>query len=696
MRDASRRSGEDAKADATRRLAWWLVRAYPPRFRRDVGLGLVDTLEDRMRWARAQGASRPAVWLRAVIDTARNAPLEWGRVVREALVSSSLRTSEPTIPAIGGVKRTAMDKLLQDVRYALRLWKRRPGFALVAIVTLALGIGANTAIFSIVNAVLLRPLPYAAADRLVAISARTPTSPRSLISYDEYTAVRDEHDTFDGVALWLGQSVNLTAVAEPQRIVGSFVSGSFFQVLQLRPERGRLFDETETTSGAAKQVVVLSHTFWQRQFNSDPAIVGRAVTLNGAPLDVVGVLAPPFDRDSVGVDGWIDYDVFIPLGLFPTPAGVPRATLNATPSMLGLGRLKGGAGAEAANATLDVISRRLAAANPQTQKGRTVFVVPAHEDLVGEARAPLMLLLASVGCVLLIACLNITNLLLARAVDRQREIALRAALGASRAAVARQLALEASLLAAVSAALGLLIGRWTLHALVSMRPPSVTLPPAMPLDGRVLLFTLASAAVCAIVCGLAPALRALRSDLVAGLQGRRTTGGGRMVRDGFVMAQIALCLGLVALSGLLTQSLLAQQHVDVGFDPANVFTLQFRLPPAKYPTPESIARFFQQAIERVRQAPGVASAALVRRVPFSGNFGETAFVAEGRPAIAGEEQRAGENMITPDYFTTMRIPLIRGRDFTDRDDLRAPGVVIVNEQLARVVWPGEDPIGKRI
>lgn len=589
-----------------------------------------------------------------------------------------------------------MDTLQQDVRYALRMWRRRPGFALVAILTLSLGVGANTAMFSIVNAVLLRPLPYADADRLAAIWARTPTNPRSLISYDEYAALRGQSDTFDAVGLWLGQSVNLTGLEEPQRILGNFITGSFFQVLQLKAERGRLFDESETIPGRAKPIVVLSDAFWQRQFNGDPSIVGKAVTLNGAPLVVVGVLAPPFDRASAGVDGWINYDAFLPVGLFPTPAGVPRATLNATPSMVGLGRLKRGAAVETTNAALDVISRRLEAASPQAQKGRTTFVVPAHEDLVGEARTPLLLLLGAVGCVLLIACLNISNLLLARAVDRQREIALRAALGASRAAVARQFAVEAALLAAVSGALGLLFGRWALRALVVLRPSSVTLPESMPLDGRVLLFTLGTASLCAIVCGLVPLLRAVRSNLIAGLHGRRATGAGRAVRDAFVVAEIGLSLVLIAVVGLLIQSMWALQGVNVGYDTRNVFTLQFRLPATKYKTPEEIAHFSERAIAQIRAVPGVDSAALVRRVPMSGNWGETPFVPEGQAVAKGSEPRAGHNIVTPDYFRTMRIPLTRGRDFTDRDDLRAPPVTIVNETLARTIWPGEDPIGKRV
>jgi predicted permease len=688
----------DISQDPRRRLAWWLVWAYPPRFRRDLGLSLADTLDDRMRARRAAGASTAGVWLVAVIDTLWNAPAEWMRAITEVRLKA-VATNEQYVAS--GFSRTGrrrlMDKLWQDGRFALRLWRRKPVVALVAILTLALGVGANTAMFSIVNAVLLRPLPYADADRLIALWARTPTSPRSLMSYDEYSAMREQRDTFDAVGFWLSQSVNLTGVAEPQRIIGNFVSGTFFQVLQLKAERGRLFDEADSIPGAAKSVVVLSHLFWQRQFNGDESIVGQTVTMNGAPLTVIGVLASPYAAGDEGVDNWVSsYDAFIPVGLFPTPAGVPRAALNATPSMIGVGRLARGARVETANAALDVVSRRLEAANPRAQKGRTTFALGAHDDLVGEARTPLFLLLASVGCVLLIACLNIGNLLLARAVDRQKEIALRAALGASRGAVARQLAVEATMLAAAAAALGLVIGQWTLRALVSMRPAGVSMPASIPMDARVLLFTLGSAVLCAIVCGLAPALRALRANLVSGLQGRRATGGSRLVRDGFVVAQVALCVSLIAVSGLLVESMLALQRVRVGFDTQQVFTLQFRLPATKYRTPEEIARFFETAIAGIRGVPGVESAALVRRVPLGGNWGDTPFVPEGRTVAKGSEPRAGQNIVTPDYFKTMRIPVVRGRDFSDRDTLTTPPVAVINETFARTIWANDDPIGKRV
>ncbi len=586
------------------------------------------------------------------------------------------------------------DALMQDVRYSFRLWRRRPTFATVAILTLALGVGANTAMFSIVNAVLLRPLPYAHGDRMAVLWGSTPTRREGLLSWDEYLAYREQRESFDAVALWLGQSVNLTAVSEPQRIVGVFATGSFFDVLEVKAERGRLFSEAEGAAGTAKPVVVISHAFWQRHFASDPEAIGETLTLNGMPLTVIGVMAAPFDMASVPVDGWlINYDVFIPAGLFPVPGGIAKAG----PAMLGITRLKEGVTVTAANANLAVVSSRLLAAEPKAQKGRTAELVSAHESLVGDARTPLFLLLGSVGVVLLIACVNVSNLLVARAVGRQKEIALRSALGASRWAVLRQLTVEAALLATVSAGIGLIIGRWSLQGLRSVAPAGVWWPNSLPLDGRVLLFTLAIAAAVALICSLAPALRIARPDLSRVLQaGRRTSGSARVTRDVLVVAEIALSVALVAVAGLLIHSMLALQRVSVGFDPSNVFTLQFRLPQAEYARPEDVARFFRDAMTQVRAVPGVESAALVRRVPFSGNWGDTPFTVEGRPVPAGSEPRAGQNMITPDYFRAMRIPVTRGRDFTDRDDLQAPPVTIVNETLARATWPGEDPIGKQV
>ena len=591
-----------------------------------------------------------------------------------------------------------IDTIRQNIRYALRLWTCRPAFAAVAILTLALGIGANTAMFSIVNAVLLRPLPYVHGERIASIWGRTATNPRSLLSWDEYQAIARDGTSFDAVGVWLGQSVNLTGTSEPQRIVGNFVSGSFFDVLELRAERGRLFREHESVAGAAQPVVVVSHQFWEQRLSSDPAAIGKPITLNGAPLTVIGVLAPPFDTRTVPAGGWfIEYDVFMPVGLFPVPGGLA----NAGPVMLGVARLKSNVALASANANLDIVSRRLQAANPKAQAGRSTQALSAHDDLVGDSRQALLLLLACVAAVLLIACVNVSNLLLVRAVDRQREIAVRSALGATRRAVIGQMLTEVLLLSSAAASLGLLLGRWLLGTLAWLQPPSVPIPPDLPLDATVLLFTTFAGVMVALVCSVAPVIRMSRADPSRALQAgsRRTSSTGRTgvrTRDALVVVEIALSVAMLAVSGLLVQSMLALQRVDSGFDSTNVLTLQFRLPQTTYSRPADIARFFQQAIERVRSAAGVESAALVRRVPYSGNWGDTPFTVDGRPVAAGAEPRAGQNIVTPDYFRTMKIPLLQGRDFTDRDDLQSPPVAVINQTFARTMWPDEDPVGKRI
>ena len=683
-----------------RRLAWWLVRAYPPRFRQDVGLGLVDAIQDRMDARRTAGASRAGVWIPAMVDTIRNAPAEWLRAALEA----TARPPRRTMPVSRG--RTMMDKLLQDIRYALRMWRRKPGFAFVAIATLALGIGANTAMFSIVNAVLLRPLPFRDAARIVSVWGRTNAFPRGLLSYAEYDEIRKQAGTFASMAFWLPQSVNITGTDEPQRLVGTFATGSFFDVLGLRAERGRLFTEEESAPGTGKPVVVISRNTWKRRFNSDPSAIGATLTVNGTPLTVVGVLEPPFNQDTAPNDGYfISADLFIPVAQFPVPNGLAAAG----PVMLGVAKLAPGVAVARATADLDVIHKRLVASGVQSsaasrssftaQSGRSLFAEPAQESVVGTSRPALMLLFAAVGVVLLIACVNVSQLLLARAVDREREIALRAALGASRTAVARQLTVEALLLAVVSSIAGLAIGRLALASLAWLRPPAnVPIPTDLPLDWPVLLFNGAVAIAVAMICGLAPALRTARPDISRVLQAgfRRASGAGRRTRDILAVVEMAMSVALVAVSALLIQSLLAVQQAPLGFDSSNVFTLQFRLPQSKYPTPDDIARFFKRTIENVRAVPGVQSAALVRAVPFSGNGGTIAYTVEGQPQPdPTSAPQALFHLVTPDYFKTMRIPILKGRDFTDRDDAQTPLVAVINDTFARRAFPGEDPIGKR-
>ena len=456
---------------ADRRFAWALVWLYPPSFRRDVGLGLVDAMEDRMRARREAGASSIGARVPAAVDAFKNIPGEW----IDAFQRRSVRFTPDT------KDRSMADKLMQDVRYALRLWRRRPGFALVAIATLAIGVGANTAMFSIVNAVLLRPLPYSNADRLISVWSRTAQFPRGLLSYNEYQEIRKQNGSLDTLGLFLGQSVNLTGVNEPQRLIGVFASGTFFEALGLRAERGRLYTEEESAPGTVKQVVVITHGLWRQRFNEDPSAIGSTMILNGLPLTVIGVLQPPFDANQVPGDGYfINGDLFMPLALWPAPHGI----VNAGPFALAIARVKSGADVATATADLDVIGKRLLAADPKVQQGRTLIVEAAHDTVVGTSKPALLLLLASVGVVLLIACVNVSHLLLARAMDRQKEIALRAALGASRSAVARQLTVEAALMAAAAAALGFGLGRWALRGLMVLQPPSVPIRPMCRSTGR--------------------------------------------------------------------------------------------------------------------------------------------------------------------------------------------------------------------
>jgi putative ABC transport system permease protein len=587
-----------------------------------------------------------------------------------------------------------IDRLWQDARYALRLWRRRPGFALVAILTLAIGVGANTAMFSIVNAVLLRPLPFPDANRLVSIWGRTSSFPRGLISYNEYEELH-ESGAIESAALYFPQSVNLTGVSEPQRLIGIFTSGSFFELLGLRAEHGRLFTEEESAPGTVKPVVVITHALWRQRFNEDPSAIGSTMTLNGTPVTIIGVMAPPFDPNTVPNDGYfINGDLFLPAAQFPSPNGLRAAG----PVMLAVARMRSNVGIAAANADLDVLAKRLVTSDPKAQAGRSLAAESAQESIVGTSKPALLLLFAAVAVVLLIACVNVSNLLLARATDRERELAVRTALGASRLQVARQLAVEAALMAAAATVFGLLLGAWSTQALTWIRPPSVPIPTRIPLDGAVLLFTGGTAIVVATICGFVPALRTLRPDLSRVLQAasRRTTGRGGRTRDLLVIAEMAMSVALVAVSALLVQSLLAIQRAPIGFDASNVFTLQFRLPPTKYGSPEDIARFFRTAIERVRAVPGVESAALVRAVPFSGNGGTVSYAVEGRPAPdAASIPQARFHLVTPDYFRTLRIPLLEGRDFTDRDDLRSPLVAVINETFALRAWPDADPLGKR-
>jgi putative ABC transport system permease protein len=592
-----------------------------------------------------------------------------------------------------------LDALRMDLRYAFRVCRKNPGFAAIAVVTLAIGIGANTALFSVVNAVLLRPLPFAHADRLLSMNARTPLRPVSLLGYQEYRLLRDQSSSLESVALWLTQSVNLTGDSTPERISGNFVTASFFETLGLSTERGRLFTESEAEPGRAVPVVVISHVFWQRRFSGAESVLGQRVSLNGTAFTIVGVLAQPFDPAMVpgGGGGLTQNDVFIPAGMFP---GRNDPT-SPGPQLLGIARMRSAVTLAGVRADLDVVSSRVAAAWRDFGKGRTLVATPLQESIVGQSRTSLLLLLGAVCAVLLIACVNVSNLLLARSVDRRKEMAMRVALGAGRGAIVRQMCVEAALLTLVSATLGVALGRVSLRALTWIGTANTPIPATIPLDRTVLIFSIGVSVIVAFACALLPAIKMAGVQPAGALQtgGRGGTSDGRRLREGLVVAELALSIALVAISGLLVRSLLAVEQAPLGFEPDHVLTLQFRLPPAKYPTRQDIARFFHDSIERVRAIPGVESAALVRAVPLSGNGSETAIVVEGQQAAKGSEPVARYHFVTPGYFKTMKIGVRRGRDFGETDDLGSPYVAIVNQTFARNIWSdpsGDRAIGKRI
>ena len=590
-----------------------------------------------------------------------------------------------------------MDRLRQDLRYAVRTLVDRPGFTAVAALTLALGVGGSAAIFSVVDAVLLRPLPYTDPERLVMVWARMPGSPQMAASWPEFVDWREQSRSFSDMAVWRGQSVNLTGAGEPERLVGAFVSDRFFPILGARPALGRAFGPAETDPATASPVAVLGHAFWQRRFGADPAVLGRSLVFNGQPHTVVGVLGPEFDGDEVPANGWfMGSDVLLPAPYFPNRKGLARGETE----MLVIGRLRPGVRLEQARTDLSLVARRLEQAYPETHAGRGVEIVPLHEQIVGPMKPALVVLLGAVGLVLLIACANVANLLLARASHRRRELAVRAALGAGRGRLLRQLLTESALLAALGGLLGVLSGHWALPLLLALSPPGTVPAAALSIDGRVLAFALALTAATGLFFGLVPAVQASRPDLQGVLKqaGRGDSGAvGHRLRDALVVCEVTLSLVLLVGAGLLVRSALALQSAPLGFRPDHLLTLEFRLPPSRYPQPRDIAAFFRETLDRLRAVPGIESAALVRAVPFSGNGGQTTYQVEGQPEPPrGREPVTQLNIVSPGYFRTMGIPQRAGRDFDDNDTADKPAVAVVNETMGRQLWPGTDPLGRRL
>jgi putative ABC transport system permease protein len=669
---------------AARRAYALLLGAYPRAFREDVGEEMAAAFAERYRDEAARGAGALAsLWARTLWDTARNAAPEQ--------IAARTRT-RPWSTATGG----HMDTLGQDIRYALRALAQQRAFAIVAVLTIALGVGANTAIFSVVNAMLLQPLPYPAAERLVLVWTTT-GSGQSAAAWPEYLDWRAQSRSFEEMAVARQQSVTLVGDAEPERVTGAFVSSTLFDVVGARPERGRIFRPEETDPATAQPVAVISHGLWTRRFGADPTILGRTLILNGQPRVVIGVIGPEFEPGRAPFDGWfMGTEVWLPVADFPNANGLTRGQTEFPV----VARLRPGVTPAAAQADLAVVAQRLQKAYPDTHAQRTVIVRPLHEELVADVRPALLILLGAVGLVLLIGCANVANLLLARASHRQRELALRSALGAGRRRLVAQLLTESMVLALAAGVLGAALGSFALRGLVALVPANAGLPANLGIDRTVLAFTAGISLLTGVVFGLLPAWQASRPDLVAVLrEGGRSVGGAarRRFRDGLVVAEIALSLVLLVGAGLLLRSVFALQNADPGFRTDRLLTMEFRLPPARYPQPAQMAAFFRAILERMRAVPGVESVALVRAVPFSGNGGSSAYEIEGAaPAPPGREPRTQTNIVSPAYFRTMGIPILQGRDVEERDTADTTPVAVVSATFARTAWPGQEALGRRL
>jgi predicted permease len=582
-----------------------------------------------------------------------------------------------------------METLLQDIRYSIRVLLKSPGFTAVALLTLTLGIGANSAIFSVVNAVLLRPLPYEESEKLVFISERSPVLEGMSVAYPNYLDWREQNGVFESIGVYRRTSFNLTGNGEPERLVGGEVSAHLFDALKTKPALGRTFLAEEDRPGAAP-VVVLGNGMWQRRFGKSADVIGQTITLNAKAHTIIGVMPPGF-RFPSGVDLWV------PVGL---NADNPSWVRGNHPGLYAVARLKQGVTTPQAQAEMDTIAARLEQQYPQSNSGSRVTITPLFARIVGDVRPALLVLLAAVGFVLLIACANVANLLLARAAARQKEIAVRMALGATRSRLIRQLLTESVMLSVAGGALGLLLAVWGIDLLLAISPDNIPRFAEIKLDNRALFFTAAVAILTGVLFGLAPALHASKLNLNETLKegGRSATAGLRHQRGRslLVVAEVAIALVLLISAGLLIKSFLRLQQVDPGFNPDNVLTAGIPLPRTKYLEPPKRIAFYEALFSRIAALPGVEAVGAVDELPVESGS-QTYFVVEDRPIPPREEIPLTEySLVSTGYFKAMGLRLLKGREFDGRDGRDAPSVCIIDENFAGQYWPGQDPIGKRL
>jgi putative ABC transport system permease protein len=625
--------------------------------------------------------------LRAHIEMETEANRELGMTPEEARLSAT-----KSFGNVGSIRDLAyevrggglMETLWQDVRYSGRLLLKHPGFSLIAVLTLTLGIGANTAIFSIVNAVLLRPFPYHAPEQLVMLAESVSGQRNGSVSYPNFVDWRAQNSVFEAVsAVRPNENYNFSGAGEPERLQGRLVSAGFLSLLGVKPLLGRDFVAEDDRPGATPAVII-SHEFWTRRFGNDQSIAGKQIALNNQSYTVVGVTPPGFQFG-------LDSDVTIPIGL----SAERFKARGADPGITVVARLKPNVSQQQAETETNVIYARLEQQYPESNTGRRAYLISLHENFVGDVRQPLMILLGSVGLVLLIACANVANLLLVRASSRRREMSVRVALGANRWRIIRQLLTESLILALIGAALGILLAHWGTSFIASQLPAGIPRLNEASVDVPVLAFTLGVSLVTGLLFGLAPALQASRLNLTEALkEGDRGSSGGRQpLRSLLVIGEVALTLTLLVGAGLLIQSFRRVLQVNPGFDPQNLLTMQVSV---NNSDGHQVAAFFDQWQERVRRLPGVKATAVSNGLPL-GVANRPPFFIEGRPRPENGKEPSGiRYTVSPGYFDTMGIELVRGRVFTGQDTRDTPLVAVIDEALAQQHFQGEDAIGKRI
>jgi len=589
------------------------------------------------------------------------------------------------LQSFGGTMQT----LWQDLRYGARMLRKNPGFTLIAVLTLALGIGANTAIFSVVNAVLLRPLPYQEPERLAQIWEKKRDSGNNVISPDNFLDWQKQAKSFEGLSVYDVWLPAISTAGKTEQIVGISASANFFSLLGATPQLGRTFAPDEEKAGQDR-VVVISHSFWQNHLGGKADVIGKKLTLDQSSYTIVGVLRPGFRHLRLIFDQ--QPEVFRPFDVKTV------ANQRAAHYLSAIGRLKTGVNLAQAQAEMTAIARQLEEAYPETNRDWGVSLVALRQEVTGSISLILLILQGTVAFVLLIACVNVANLLLSRVAAREREMAVRMALGAGRWKILRLLLAESASLAILGGAFGLLLAWWGVDLLVSLTPPDIPRREDISVDHRALGFTFLLSLLTALFFGLLPALQATRANLNDALkEGSRSGFRRQRLRGVLVVAELALALVLLVGSGLLLHSLIRLHHVNPGFDTENLLTMRVGLPAPEARDERQIVNFYQQILARLEILPGAKAAALTSSVPFTGSYSWSAnFKIEGQPVEPGREPMSGWRLISPAYFDTMGIPLRAGRAFTDRDTPGSIGVTIINESFARQHFPNVDPIGRTI